>query len=43
LTPGRRGSLKVTETGLIKDGNTRIKVLAERGFDVDSLPREIVE
>ena len=35
-------SLKVTAGGLIKDGNTRVKILQERGFDVNTLPREIV-
>jgi hypothetical protein len=35
-------ALRVTREGLIKNGNTRIKVLLERGFDVNTLPREIV-
>jgi hypothetical protein len=43
LAPGGRQALRATTDGLIKNGNTRIKVLLERGFDVNILPREIVE
>jgi hypothetical protein len=39
---GNAGALKVKPDGRIMDGNTRIKVLEERGFDVNSLPREIL-
>jgi hypothetical protein len=42
LTPGQPGALKVKADGTIMDGHHRIKVLRERGFAVDSLPREIV-
>ncbi len=42
LQPGRPEPLTVTSDGRILDGNTRIKVLEERGFDVNSLPREVL-
>jgi hypothetical protein len=28
--------------GLFINGNTRIKVLEERGFDVNAIPREVI-
>jgi hypothetical protein len=42
LRPGRAESLKVKPDGRIFNGNTRVKVLEERGFDVNSLEREVV-
>jgi hypothetical protein len=42
LAPGGREALRVKPDGRIMNGNTRIKVLEERGFDVNSLPRDIV-
>jgi ParB-like chromosome segregation protein Spo0J len=42
LKPGRQGSLKARPDGTIVDGHHRIKVLRERGIDVDSLPRELI-
>jgi ParB-like chromosome segregation protein Spo0J len=42
LRPGQTGSLKVRPDGTMVDGHHRIKVLRDRGVDVDSLPREIV-
>jgi ParB-like chromosome segregation protein Spo0J len=42
LKPGQPGSLKVRPDGTIVDGHHRIKILRNRGVDVDSLPREIV-
>jgi ParB-like chromosome segregation protein Spo0J len=42
LTPGQKGALKVRPDGTIVDGHHRIKILRDRGVDVDSLPREIV-
>lgn len=39
LRPGAENPLKVGADGRIFDGNTRILVLEERGFDVSSLPR----
>jgi ParB-like chromosome segregation protein Spo0J len=43
LKPGQPGSLKVRPDGTIVDGHHRIKILRERGVDVDSLPREVIE
>jgi hypothetical protein len=42
LRPGSSEALKVKLDGRILNGNVRIKVLEERGFDVNSLEREIV-
>jgi hypothetical protein len=42
LQPGQPEALKVKPDGRILNGNTRIKVLEERGFDVNSLPREVL-
>jgi ParB-like chromosome segregation protein Spo0J len=42
LKPGQPGSLKVRPDGMIIDGHHRIRILRDRGFDVDSLPREII-
>jgi len=42
LAPGGREALRVKPDGRIMNGNTRIKVLEERGFDVNGLPREVV-
>lgn len=42
LKPGQQGSLKVRPDGTIVDGHHRIKILRDRGVDVDSLPREII-
>ncbi len=42
LRPGQTGSLKVRPDGTMVDGHHRIKILRDRGVDVDSLPREIV-
>ena len=43
LVRDARYPLKVKPDGRIFDGNTRIKVLEERGYPVDSLPRETIE
>ncbi len=40
LRPGQPEGLLVKPDGRIMNGNTRIKVLEERGYDLDSLPRE---
>jgi hypothetical protein len=40
LKPGLDESLKVKPDGAIVNGNTRVKMLQERGFDVNMLPRE---
>jgi ParB-like chromosome segregation protein Spo0J len=42
LKPGQQGSLKVRPDGTIVDGHHRIKILRDRGVDVDSLPCEII-
>jgi ParB-like chromosome segregation protein Spo0J len=42
LKPGQPGSFKVRPDGTIVDGHHRIRILRNRGLDVDSLPREIV-
>jgi hypothetical protein len=40
LAPGKQKCLKVKANGIIMDGNTRMKVLEERGYPVDTLPFE---
>ncbi|HKQ53114.1 MAG TPA: hypothetical protein VJT74_12135 [Pyrinomonadaceae bacterium] len=42
LRPGRSEALKVKPDGRILNGNVRVKVLEERGFDTNRLEREIV-
>ena len=42
LKPGQPGSLKARSDGTIVDGHHRLKILRDRGVDVDSLPREII-
>ena len=42
LRPGKPGSLKARPDGTVIDGHHRIKILQERGYDVDSLPREVI-
>jgi hypothetical protein len=42
LKPGQPHSLKARPDGTVVDGNHRIRILRDRGIDVDSLPREIV-
>jgi len=42
LRLGQPGSLKCRPDGTIVDGHHRIKILRDRGVDVNSLPREIV-
>lgn len=41
LLPETINSLKTKPDGTIMDGNHRIRVLQERGVDVEALPREI--
>ena len=43
LRPGREEALRARPEGTLLNGHHRIKVLRERGFDVDSLPRELFE
>jgi hypothetical protein len=40
LRPGKQESLKVKPDGRVFQGNTRIKVLEERGYPVNDLPRD---
>lgn len=42
LYPGRSEALKVKPDGRVLNGNVRVKVLAERGFDVNNLECETV-
>ncbi len=42
LAPNQPNCLKTRLDGTILDGHHRIKVLRERGYDVDSLPRDII-
>ena len=42
LRPGKHEALRVKPDGRIINGNVRVKVLEERGFDTDGLKREIV-
>ncbi len=42
LEPGQPGSLKTRPDGTVMDGHHRIKVLMDRGYEVDSLPREVI-
>lgn len=42
LLPSKPGSLKVRIDGTILDGHHRIKILRDRGIDVDRLPGEII-
>ena len=42
LKTGQPGSLKVRPDGMIIDGHHRVRILRDRGVDVDLLPREIM-
>jgi hypothetical protein len=42
LAPYRKDSLKVRADGTVLDGHHRLRVLVERGEDIDQLPREIM-
>ena len=42
LKPGQPGSLKTRPDGTMVDGHHRIKVLRDRGVNVDGLPREVI-
>lgn len=39
--PGNKEALQVKKDGTIVQGNTRIKVLQDRGYNVESLPYEL--
>ena len=40
LAPAQAAGLKVKSNGIIMDGNTRMKVLEERGYPTETLPFE---
>ena len=42
LQPGGPEALTVKPDGRIMNGIARIKVLEDRGFDINSLPREVL-
>jgi len=42
LRPGLPDALKVKPDGRVFDGNTRICVLIERGYNVNDRPREVI-
>ena len=42
LKPGQAASLKARPDGTIVDGHHRIKILRDRGVNVDGLPREVI-
>ncbi len=43
LEPGESNCLRVRPDGTILEGHHRVRVLRDRGIDVDSLPRQIEE
>lgn len=43
LRRGKPGSLKTRSDGTVLDGHHRLQVLREREFDIDDLPREIMD
>ena len=43
LSPGQEGAFKVKRDGTMIDGHHRIKILRDRGVDVDALPRELFD
>jgi hypothetical protein len=42
LRPGQVGALKARPDGTMLDGHHRIKLLRNRGVNVDALPREVI-
>lgn len=42
LKPGQPGSLKTRPDGTVIEGHHRLKILRDRGVDIDSLPREVI-
>ena len=43
LKPGQAGSLKTRPDGTVIDGHHRLRVLHDRGIDIDALPREVIQ
>ena len=42
LRPGSPEALRAKPDGRVMNGNVRVRVLEERGVEVNSLPREVV-
>ena len=42
LQPGQPGALKVRPDGTVIDGHHRLKILYDRGIDIEAFPREIL-
>jgi ParB-like chromosome segregation protein Spo0J len=42
LQPGQPGALKVRPDGTVIDGHHRLKILYDRGIDIEALPRDIL-
>ena len=42
LKPGQDGALKARSDGTVLEGHHRLKILRERGIDIDALPREVI-
>lgn len=42
LKPGQIGSLKIRSDGTVIDGHHRLKILKDRGVDINTLPQEII-
>jgi len=42
LQPGQSGSLKARPDGTVLDGHHRLRILRDRGVNLDALPREII-
>jgi hypothetical protein len=42
LKPGQEGALKTRTDRTLVDGHHRVKILRDRGVDVDLLPREVI-
>ena len=42
LQPGQPGALKVRPDGTVIDGHHRLKLLYDRGIDIDALSREML-
>ena len=43
LAPGEPGSLKVRPDGTVLDGHHRLRILIDRGQNIELLQREIIE
>jgi hypothetical protein len=42
LEPGMEGALKARPDGTMINGHHRVKILRDRGLDMDALPREVI-